>query len=130
MDLAGDGEVVATLHTHLGDAVVHSAIVGATHWDAASSDTVELPGATRSFFFAPDHLERRRADWGPGGVEERFAVAWASFVEHARSHITVVHGDGPDAVRRVLEETLRGAVAPAVAHVLSMVGDDRGHLSG
>lgn len=128
VDLAGDPAVVTALHSHLGTAVRWSGIIGDTHWDAAGEPPGTPSGAERSLFFAPDHLERRRSEWGPGGVEERFAAAWVSFVDEAATHLTVVHGAGPDAVRRVYEETLRGQAPPQVAHVLSMYGDDRWHL--
>ena len=32
-----------------------------------------LPGAKPAFFFAPDQITKRRQDWGPGGLEKRFA---------------------------------------------------------
>jgi hypothetical protein len=129
VDLAGDGRVVAAVHGHLADALVWSGVVGDTHWDAPPGPDDPLPGPGRTFFFAPDHVERRRADWGPGGLEARFAEAWTTFVDRAAEWITVVRGNGPDAVRRVFEETVRGDASPAVGHVLSFVGDDYGHLT-
>ena len=133
VDFSGDPLIVGAVHRQVGDALAYSGIVGGTHWQAiggAEPDTSgePLPGAARTFFFAPDRVDQRRADWGPDGMEERIAAAWGPFVERVSGWVTVVRGAGPDAVRRVYEETLRGDTSPDIAHVLSMYGTDRNHL--
>jgi hypothetical protein len=65
VDMSGDGNLVTTLHEHLQNNMVQSIGVGATHWDAKRSRE-ELPGAQPAFFFAPAHIAKRDADWGPG----------------------------------------------------------------
>ena len=54
VDIAGDREVRLAVHSHYGDALVHSMAVGVTHWEEFGADQGELPGPTPSFFFAPD----------------------------------------------------------------------------
>ncbi len=133
VDVAGNPSVVAALHHRLGDRLTSSTILGDTHWDAGAGVGAggdPLPGPERRLFFAPDQVERRRAEWGPGGVEARLTEAWRSFTPRAATWFTIVHGNGPDAVRRTWEESLRGEVPPSVAHVLSLRGDDVGHLTG
>ena len=53
VDMSGDGPLTNRLHHMLGENMVESCIVGATHWDADRGRDKELPGAAPTFFFAP-----------------------------------------------------------------------------
>ncbi|UPT62492.1 MAG: DUF2855 family protein [Hyphomonadaceae bacterium JAD_PAG50586_4] len=71
VDFAGDLELLAKIHTHFGDQLKYSCIVGATHWQnlaagnaISAADKAPLPGAKPVFFFAPDRIVKRTADWG------------------------------------------------------------------
>ncbi len=117
-DMAGSAPVRAAVHQHLGEALTHDAVVGATHF-ADQASTGALPGPRPAFFFAPDQMVKRRADWGPGGVEERFGQAWRRFAPTVEGWVDVVEGQGPKALRDVWLEVLSGASAPRAGNVLS-----------
>lgn len=119
VDMAGNGDVVARIHHHLGDALKHDCMIGATHWDKGRAAN-DLPGPKREFFFAPAQMVKRSKDWGPGGLQERMGQSWASFVEFTDSWLTVVRGTGPDALDRIYKETLEGKIDPTVGNVLSL----------
>jgi hypothetical protein len=119
VDMAGDGRVTSEMHHHFGDRLRHSGIVGATHWDRRGAGGA-LPGPEPTLFFAPTQLEKRAAEWGPGGLEERFAAAWRPFVAASAAWLTVVEGRGRDAVRRVYQDTVDGRSRPDQGHVLSL----------
>jgi Protein of unknown function (DUF2855) len=121
VDMAGDGELLYAVHHHFGDALKHSCIVGATHWEQRETQH-ELPGPTPEFFFAPTQIKKRRQDWGPGGVEERFSEAWRAFLPSVGGWMKVVHGTGPSDVEAVYRETLEGKVDPEVGHILALDG--------
>ena len=55
IDYAGNPELTHRVHTHLGDALLHSCAVGRTHITEASSGTPlpPLPGPKPAFFFIP-----------------------------------------------------------------------------
>ncbi|MGZ8666330.1 MAG: DUF2855 family protein, partial [Solirubrobacterales bacterium] len=53
VDMAGDAGVRGAVHRHLGDGLLHSAIVGVTHWQRAGGDPGEMPGPDPVLFFAP-----------------------------------------------------------------------------
>jgi hypothetical protein len=108
-----------TLHEHLGDALVHDAVVGMTHIDETGSSS-GLPGPRPQFFFAPDQMVKRRADWGAGGIEERYGDAWRRFVPHVEQWVDVVEGQGPQALEQVWLEVLGNRTAPRVGHVLDL----------
>lgn len=63
---------------------------------------------------------KRREDWGPGGVETRFAGAWAEFLPVVRDWIDVVERRETDGVADTYLEVLDGRADPSVAFVLSM----------
>jgi hypothetical protein len=119
VDMAGSGDVTNRVHRHLGGEVRHSCSVGATHWDASPRDA-ELPGASPEFFFAPGQMQKRAADWGPDGLNQRIASSWTDFRDASDKWLEVVRGSGPEAVEQVFRETLEGRTLPSQGHVLSM----------
>ena len=121
VDMAGDAGVRTQVHEHLSG-LAASVQVGGTHWQQVGGGG-HLPGPAPSLFFAPDQIVKRREDWGPGGVESRFADAWAEFLPVVEGWIEVVERHGPDAVADTYREVLDGRADPSVAFVLSMDDD-------
>lgn len=121
VDIAGDARVRVAVHGHYGDELRHSAVVGATHWEAPADESADpLPGPQPQFFFAPDHVRRRSADWGREELDRRVADAWRPFVEWATGWLRVARGEGPEAVEAAYLELLDGRTDPSVGHVLSL----------
>jgi hypothetical protein len=120
VDIAGNAAVRSAVHGHYGDELRHSAVVGATHWDASADESGDpLPGPQPAFFFAPDHMRRRISDWGREELDRRVADAWLPFVEWATGWLRIERGQGPEAVQAAYLELLDGRTDPAVGHVLS-----------
>jgi hypothetical protein len=94
--------------------------VGVTHWERPPGRSDDLPGVRPKFFFAPAHIEKRTADWGPGGFDDRFARAWRAYVDFCGGWMHVEHGSGPEAVERVYTQLLEGRADPATGRVLSL----------
>lgn len=121
VDVAGDGEVRHAVHSHYGDELVHSMTVGASHWeDLGAGGDGELPGPQPAFFFAPDRVTKRSADWGPDGLEARVAEAWHPFCEWTAGWLAVIPGQGFEALQSAYLDVLEGRVDPRTAHVLSL----------
>jgi hypothetical protein len=119
VDVAGDGALRRRVHE--GAELVHSAVVGAAHHDAAPDLTGEnLPGPRPAFFFAPDQMRKRYADWGPDGVETEHAKAWARFAPVVQEWVDVVVGQGPEGLQAAWLEVLAGSVPPRVGHVVQL----------
>ena len=116
---SGDGEVVNGVHRHLGDKLVHSCIVGATHWSAGTRDR-DLPGAEPTFFFAPGQIQKRSREWGPQVLEEKLGTAWRSFRDGSQAWLRVQRGAGRSDVERVYHGVLEGRAKPDQGHVLSL----------
>jgi hypothetical protein len=117
VDMSGDAKVRSAVHGHFGDELRHSAAVGITHREDLGGGS-DLDGPAPVFFFAPTRLEKRAADWGPNGVNERLAESWAPYVKWLRGWLRVEHGDGAEDVERIYRDLLDGKSDPAVGHVL------------
>ena len=119
VDMAGSAQLRAAVHEHLGESLVHDAVVGMTHIDETGS-AGRLPGARPQFFFAPDQMVKRRSDWGAGGIEQRYGEAWRRFVPHVEQWVDVVVSTGPKELERVWLEVLGNRAAPRDGHVLQL----------
>jgi len=120
VDMAGDAEVRAGVHGRLGPALVHSAVVGATHHDRMGDVPASLPGPRPTFFFAPERVAKRTAEWGRDGFERRLSEAWQPYLQWSRAWLTVVEAQGADALQGAYLDLLDGRIDPASAHVLSL----------
>jgi uncharacterized protein DUF2855 len=119
VDMAGNADLLTTLHRHFAEQVKVSSLVGLTHHDRLGPPQ-ELPGAKPTFFFAPDRARKRAEDWGAAGLQERTARAWRDFLAASAGWIRVVHGRGPADVERIYRETLAGRARPDEGHILSL----------
>ncbi len=70
VDMSGNGDVLGTLHKHLGDNMMRCINVGLTHWDERDADG-GINKERSEFFFAPAHIQRRMREWGPDGFTQR-----------------------------------------------------------
>ncbi len=120
VDLSGDGNVRRAVHEHFGDHLRASIAVGATSWEGLGAGEGERPGPTPRFFFAPDRVTKRSAEWGRAGLEERVAAAWRPFAEWVGSWLEVESSDGFGAVEATYRALLDNQVPPDVAHVFSV----------
>lgn len=118
VDMSGDTAVVRRVHERYGDDLTYSMVVGITHWEDRGAAAGPLPGPAPSMFFAPSQIEKRRQDWGPGGVDERFAAAWGPFIQFVGDLVHIAHGEGADAVVEAFAELVENRTPPDVAHVL------------
>jgi hypothetical protein len=120
VDMAGNAEVRGDVHAHYRGELAHSAVVGATHHDQMAALPDSLPGPRPMFFFAPDRVSKRSADWGRDGFEQRLAGAWRPYLEWTGSWLKVIRGQGPEALQAAYLDLLDGRIDPASAHVLSL----------
>jgi hypothetical protein len=118
VDIAGDTAVRAAVHLRFQDRLVHSAVVGATHHEArAPARDKPLPGPQPAFFFAPDRLAKRSADWGASAFSDRVRDEMSRFIEES-SWLTIEHHRGPHALGEVYRSALHGTAAPNVGDIV------------
>lgn len=116
VDMAGDGALLARVHEHFRDALRHSCIVGATHWEQRATQHA-LPGAKPQFFFAPDRIKKRAQDWGAAGLEQRLGSAWRELLP-TLSWLRVQRHPAA-AMETVYREVLEGRASPQAGHMLT-----------
>jgi len=119
VDFAGNTQLRRTIHEHYGQSLVYSCSVGAAHWDQAAGGG-DLPGPKPTLFFAPSWVEKRMADWGPGGIEQRVGAAWQAFLEASQDWLEIREDSGDAAVERVYQRTLAGDMPPRVGQIVAL----------
>ncbi len=119
VDFAGDRAAQVAVHTALGERLVRSLIVGATHWEARGGET-PLPGPAPVLFFAPDQIRKRAQEWGPVELEQRFYGAMAAFVAGS-PWLKVTQHVGPDALLTAYHDVLEGRARPDEGHIIRPV---------
>jgi hypothetical protein len=127
VDFAGNRKVVAEIHTHMGDQLKYSCIVGATHWEnlahggsLTQAERVHLPGAKPTLFFAPDRIVKRAADWGNASLMQRIGGALTTFAASSKSWMHVVEGRGKSAIEKTYADFIANKTNPAEGHILSV----------
>ena len=88
VDMSGDTRLTAALHNLLGENMVESIMVGATHWEQRGA-VGQLPGARPTFFFAPVHIAKRETDWGPGVIMMKAMKAAAEVAQSVQGQMEV-----------------------------------------
>ncbi|NJN51173.1 MAG: DUF2855 family protein [Gammaproteobacteria bacterium] len=119
VDMAGNGNVLRRVHEHFGDALRHSCLVGATHWQGrGGAARATLPGPKPELFFAPSQIAKRSKEWGPDGFRDAYDAAWAAFLPDVERWLEVRSVDGLAAARAAYAELLEGNVSPSVGLVV------------
>jgi hypothetical protein len=120
VDISGDGAVRTDVHAHYGRRLAHSATVGATHWTQMAQGAGELDGPSPVFFFAPDRIKKRGADWGTAKLDESVAEAWVPFAQWASNWLRVERISTQDDIQRVYLELLDGKLDPTAGTVVDL----------
>jgi hypothetical protein len=120
VDISGDGAVRTDVHARYGDRLAHSAAVGVTHWTQMAQGPGELAGPKPVFFFAPDRIKKRGADWGTAKLDESVAEAWVPFARWATDWLRVERISTEDDIQRVYLELLDGKLDPTAGIIVDL----------
>jgi len=120
-DFSGNAAQRARLHGHFGDALRHSAVIGATQFSAGPKD-VPLRGAKPTFFFAPDHVRRRVEAWGPAEFQRRLIGSQRGFLARALKAddpwLHIERHRGLESAQSLMTKMAEGQVNPRAGHAL------------
>lgn len=111
VDMSGNVKLTETLHTLLGENMVESCMVGATHWENRGRAKA-LPGAKPTFFFAPGQIAKRDKEWGPGVLWDKGSAAGAEIARKISDKMNVEAVAGAEAAADIWKAILDNQVSP------------------
>lgn len=112
VDFAGNGKLLANIHSHWGDNLKFSSLVGATHVEERGSAD-DLAGPKPELFFAPTAAESLMEKIGPVEFRARVDSEFATFVKNASDYLHVENLEGPEALQSAYLKMLANEVAPS-----------------
>ncbi len=119
VDMSGDASLTRAVHELLGENVVASVMVGATHWEQRG-ELPDLPGAKPAFFFAPAQIAKRDAQWGSGVVMTRATEASAEAAGFLQDRMQVEWTTDAGSLSDLWVNLLDNRVAPSRGLMVSL----------
>lgn len=128
VDMSGSLDVLASVHRHIGENVVESCKVGATHWEASgilsteadlSAPASALPGVKPRFFFAPKHFGKREKEWGPGSVLMKAFGSAMKVVGEIKDKVRIEQVSGDEAIIGRYLEVLNNQLPPHTGLIIA-----------
>ena len=126
VDFSGARELRSAIHHHCRE-LKYSCVVGSAQTAVLTgqgSKKQTLPGPAPTFFFAPEQILKRTAQWGAQTFGEQLGNAWSRFGAHVndpqRELLRIVEGHGVDAAQQVFAQLLAGGVKPQAGHVIRL----------
>jgi hypothetical protein len=121
VDFQGDAALRQRVHAHWGEALTHSAVIGATQFVHSDERPV---GVAPQFFFAPDQYRRRAKQWGAEALAQRSGEALARFIAQAMGHnppwldIRTLHG--LDGLQQAMTALAAGGVDARIGYAVQL----------
>ena len=112
--------LTSAVHNLLGEKLVESTMVGATHWEERGN-AGQLPGATPTFFFAPTQIGKRETDWGPGVVMMKAMVASAEVAKLVEEQVAVEWTNDVQELATLWVELLDNKISPRRGLMVSLL---------
>jgi Protein of unknown function (DUF2855) len=119
IDIAGNPGVTRAVHEAFGDRLRLSLVVGKAHWDGESSGG-PLPGPRQSGFFAPGRIEKRAADWGSNGLNQRMGLGWTAFIADVPALTRIDRRHGVDGALAAWHEAVAGTADPRASVIVDL----------
>lgn len=111
VDMSGNGKVLSALHGHLGDNMRYCSNVGVTHYDENAMGPKFIRERS-AMFFAPGHIQKRAAEWGPGVFEKKAFVFWRDAAIRSRSWLKFEKALGMKGLEAAYGRVLNGLSSP------------------
>lgn len=119
VDMSGNAQVKAQVHSTLGALLKHSSAVGISHWDQFQPQAA-VEGVKPQFFFAPAQIAKRREEWGAGVIEKQITQAWKRLASDANTWLDVKVHDGLEEASRIYAALADGTANPRNGHVITL----------
>ena len=119
VDMSGNAKVTARLQDHFEENLKYICRVGATHWTAGKAQPSAQKTPT-TFFFAPNHAQRRLDDWGTQGFAQKLGARWIPFLKSAAQWLKVETYNGAAPMLKAYKEVLSGTAAPDIGYLFKL----------
>ena len=117
VDMAGNREILGTLHGALEDNMHKCLTVGMTHWDNETTAEDHLGKMMQrdrtEFFFAPAHIQKRVKDWGYQGYNDKTSAFMAARAIQSKDWMKVKEISGVNNFISTYNEVVAGNVNPS-----------------
>mgnify|MGYP001486461473 FL=1 len=116
VDMAGNREILGTLHGKLEGNMLKCLTVGMTHWDNETTAEDALGQAMlrerTEFFFAPAHIQKRIGDWGHEGYTKKTNLFMTARALQSKNWMQIIEIDGLENFISTYEEVVSGKINP------------------
>ena len=116
VDMAGNREILGTLHGALGEKMLKCLTVGMTHWDNTTTAEDLLGQAMlrdrTEFFFAPAHIQKRIGDWGHEGYSKKTNEFMTNRATQSKDWMKIKEISGLDNFIETYREVVSGNINP------------------
>ena len=123
IDFSGDSNLRVRIHEYFGASLTYDCFAG-TAANTGERMSVEVPGPKPSFFFAPNQIKKRNADWTPQGFNERYGAAEKSFYDRvsdkANPWMVLSRHQGMEAVQKLVTELVETGGNPREGMVVRL----------
>ncbi|MGO4831212.1 DUF2855 family protein [Rhizobiaceae sp. 2RAB30] len=121
VDFAGDTALRGHVHRHFAGSLVYDCLVGAAQ-NNGLFEKVELPGPKPKFFFAPEQIAKRNAEWGGAELTRRIHEAQSRFIDYLsqRRLLEIDVVAGLTAAQSVISVFTAGRTDPRRGHVVRL----------
>ena len=118
VDMAGSGAVLGRVHSHLGEAMLHSINVGLTHWDE-TGDGQGIIRERSEMFFVPGVLQEKMKQWGAGEFNRATQDFLVSSFAASRDWLTIESVQGLEGLAVKYAMVREGSLSPGRAIVVA-----------
>jgi hypothetical protein len=124
VDMAGNREILGTLHKALGDKMVKCLTVGMTHWDNETTAEDLLGQAMNrdrtEFFFAPAHIQKRIGDWGQEGYSQKTNEFMTNRAIQSKDWMKIKETSSLENFVKIYDEVVSGNINPNEGIIINL----------
>ena len=127
VDMAGNREILGTLHGKLADKMLKCLTVGMTHWDNETTAEDALGQAMlrerTEFFFAPAHIQKRIGEWGHEGYTQKTNAFMSARALQSNNWMQIKKIIGLEDFTTTYKEVVAGQIKPHEGIIVKLKDD-------
>ena len=127
VDMAGNREILGTLHGKLEGNMLKCLTVGMTHWDNETTAEDALGQAMlrerTEFFFAPAHIQKRIGEWGHEGYAQKTNVFMSARALQSTNWMQIKKIIGLEDFTATYKEVVAGQIKPYEGIIVELKDD-------